>query len=130
MKAEDHVDFDIWGKIKEGKLKDAINWTANIHSISISDALQSVRFASSKNGYIQIFLRCGWNDISEHLQKLPDFVLHDSYAITESSFEPFACSYCEKHNLWHAKAPCPVCSGLYISHVIDGQGFCARKNSQ
>lgn len=126
---ENPIDFDIWCKLEENATKAASVWTANIHSIAILDAFKVVRNSLNQDGYVQIFVGCGWDDIPRFQQKLPDFTQQGSCVVTESSYRPSTCTgYCEKHLLRHTSQVCPVCEGFYISHIIDGKRIVSRVN--
>lgn len=123
------IDFDVWCRIEDGSQKLAATWTANMNSQYIIDAFKIVRDSIKIDGYIQIFVRCGWDDIPGLLLKLPDFVKKDTFIITQSSYRPSDCPrYCEIHSLRYVAQLCPVCNGFYISNVINGKRFVASKN--
>ena len=118
---ENPIDFDVCCKPKENVIKVAGEWTAKIHDISIHDALKSVRHAINRDGYIQVFIGCGWDDLPKLHEQLPDFVQVESCVVTQASYSPSACDgYCDKHKLLHVEQECPVCNGFYISHVVGG----------
>lgn len=119
---ENPSEFDIWCKLAEGGVKAAAMWTANIHSIALLDAYKVVRASVNQDGYVQIFVGAGWDDISRLRHGLPDFVQQGSGIVTVSSYRPSACTgFCEKHLLQDVGQTCPVCEGIYISRVVDGR---------
>jgi hypothetical protein len=124
MELDHPFDFDIWCKVDESRIKDVAAWSATRHSIALLDAYKAVRASIERDGYVQIFVECGWDDIPRLKQALPDFVKNDSSLISESSYRPLACPhYCKTHSLWYAHRTCPVCDGFYISKVVDGKKF-------
>lgn len=126
---ENPADFDVWCKVKEGTAKSVAEWTAKIHSISVIDALGAVRESLGKDGYIQVYVGCGWDDFPELCKELPYFVQQDSCVTTESTYRPSVCSgFCEKHSLRYVVQECPVCAGFYINRVIDGKRILARSD--
>lgn len=124
---ENPIDFDIWCKLDADAVKAAAVWTANIHSIALLDAYKVVRDSVNQDGYVQIFVGIGWDDVPRLQQELPDFVQKGSGVVTESSYRPSACTgYCAKHLLRYASQTCPVCEGFYISRVVDGKRIVSR----
>lgn len=123
------VDFDVWCSIEGGSKKLAATWTANLNSLNIIESFKIVRDSMKIDGCIQIFARCGLDDIPGLLLKLPAFVQKHTFIITQSSFRPSDCPrYCEIHSLRYVAQLCPVCNGFYISKVINGKRFVASKN--
>ncbi len=121
---ENPINFDICCKPIENCTKAVAEWTAKIHDISIHDAIKSVRFAIKRDGYIQVFIGCGWDDLSELREQLPNFVDVESCVVTQASYSPATCnSYCDKHKLLYVTQECPVCSGFYISRVVSGMSI-------
>lgn len=119
---ENPVDFDIWCKVNEGTTKSVAEWTSKIHSIAVLEALKAVRESLAQDGYIQIYVGCGWHDLPMFCQELPDFVQKDTRVTTESTYRPSFCPrFCAVHLLKYVAQECPVCTGFYISHVVDGK---------
>jgi hypothetical protein len=122
------VDFDVWCSIEDGSQKLAATWTANLNSLHIIESFKIVRNSMKIDGCIQIFMRCGLDDIPGLLLKLPDFVQKHTFIITQSSYRPSDCPrYCEIHSLRYVTQLCPVCNGFYISNVANGKRFIASK---
>ena len=122
---ENPVDFDIWCTIKSGGVKSAVSWIERLHEVDLSEALKILK---NKDGYIQVFKNCGWDDIPECLRNLPEFANEDSWVITESSYSPsFSEGKCDMHKVQLSNGVCPVCNGFYISRVIDGRRILAQK---
>jgi hypothetical protein len=127
MEMDHPFEFDIWCKVDQSKIKAMAVWCANRHSIAIFDAYKAVQDSIKLDGYVQVFFECGWDDVRQLKQTLPDFAQRDSCLISESSYRPLSCPrYCEEHSLWYANPTCPVCEGFYISKVIDGEKFASE----
>lgn len=128
---EDPIDFDVWCRLQPGHMKEAAAWTAKMHGIALVDAYKSVQESSLGDGYVQIYVRCGWSDIPKLRGNLPDFAQKDTCAITESSYRPAECPrHCLHHSLRYAIESCPICSGFYIDRVVDGKRIVANTNGK
>lgn len=118
---ENPASFDIWGKIHEKSVKVAAEWKMNMVPITLIDAYKLVRDSVKVDGYTEIFVNVGWDDIPRLQQELPEFVQQGSAVITERSYTPSQCTgYCVEHMLRYISKICPVCAGNYVNRVVDG----------